>query len=130
MKPKTIRQTVSFKASPHKIYEMLMDSRIQTRFSGGKASISRRSGGKFTAYDNYISGTNIELVPDTKIVQSWRASDWPEGHYSKVTFTFKKIKDGCHLTFTQTGVPEQQYEGIRRGWHDFYWSPMKKLLEE
>ena len=130
MKPKTIRQTVSFKASPHKIYEMLMDSRIHTRFSGGKASISRKSGGKFSAYDNYISGTNIELVPDTKIVQSWRASDWPEGHYSKVTFSFAKIRDGCHLTFTQTGVPEQQYEGIRQGWHDFYWSPMKKYLEE
>jgi uncharacterized protein YndB with AHSA1/START domain len=75
MKTRAIRQTISFKASPHKIYEMLMDSRTHARFTGGKASISRKSGGKFTAYDNYISGTNIELVCDKKIVQYWRASD-------------------------------------------------------
>jgi activator of HSP90 ATPase len=77
-----------------------MDSRKHSKFSGSKASISRKIGGKFTAFDSYAEGNNIQLIPDLKIVQSWRASDWPEGHYSQVTFSFKQIKGGTRLTFT------------------------------
>ena len=130
MKTKTIRQSVTLKASPHDVYEALMDSRKHSQLTGGKASISREVGGKFSAFDGYCEGTNLQLVPDKKIVQSWRASDWPEGHYSKVTFSLKEVEDGTHLTFTQTGVPEEQYEDISQGWRDYYWAPMKKMLEK
>jgi activator of HSP90 ATPase len=129
MKTKTIRQTATFKASPHEVYEVLMDSRKHSKFSDAKASISRRIGGKFTAYDGYIEGVNLELVPDGRIVQSWRGSDWPEGHYSKATFAMRKVQGGTQLAFTQTGVPEDQYESISQGWRDYYWKPMKKMLE-
>jgi activator of HSP90 ATPase len=126
--PKTIRQSVTFKASPREIYEMLMDSRQHAKFTASKARISRKAGGKFTAYDGYIEGTNLELVPNKKIVQSWRGSDWPEGHYSKATFTLTKVKGGTRLVFTQSGVPDQQYESIKQGWRDFYWNPMLATL--
>jgi len=128
MKTKTIRQSVTFKASPKTIYEMLMDSRKHAAFTGSKAKISRKVGGKFTAYDDYISGTNLELVPNKKIVQSWRGNDWPEGHFSQATFAFKAVKGGTRLTFIQTGVPAEQYEGIKKGWIEFYWEPMKAVL--
>jgi len=49
---------------------------------------------------------------------------------SKATFYLEKIKDGTRLTFTQTGVPDEQYDEIRKGWHDYYWIPMKKMLEK
>jgi activator of HSP90 ATPase len=78
-----------------------------SKFTGGKAQISRKVGGKFSAFDGYSEGTNLELVPDKKIVQTWRASDWPEGHYSKVDFSLKEIPGGTRLTFTQTGVPAE-----------------------
>lgn len=130
MKTKIIKQSATFKAPPHEVYEALMDSRKHARFTGGKASISREVGGKFTAYDGYIDGVNLELVPDQKIVQSWRASDWPEKHYSTVTFALKELNSGTRLTFTQTGVPEEFYEEIKQGWHDYYWNPMKQLLEK
>ena len=130
MKTKTIRQSVRFKASTHEVYEALMDSRKHSKFTGGKASISRRIGGKFSAYDGYIEGVNLELVPDEKIVQSWRGSDWPEGHYSKATFTLKGVEGGTQLIFTQTGVPEDQYDSISQGWRDYYWKPMKEMLEK
>ena len=127
MKTKTIRQSVTFKASPKTIYEMLMDSRKHAAFTGSKVRISCKVGGKITAYDNYISGTNLELVPNKKIVQSWRGSDWPEGHFSQATFAFKAVKGGTRLTFIQSGVPAEQYEGIKKGWIEFYWEPMKAM---
>ena len=127
-KMKTIRQSVTFKTTPHEVYEALMDSRKHARFTGAKARISRKVDGKFTAYDEYIEGVNLNLVPDKKIVQSWRGSDWPEGHYSRTTFSLKKVKNGTHLTFIQSGVPDQYYNDIKQGWYDYYWKPMKEML--
>ena len=130
MKTKTIRQSVIFKTSPHVVYEMLMDSRKHKTFTGEKARISREIGGKFTAYDGYIKGVNLDLVPNKKIVQSWRGSDWPEGHYSKVTFSLQKAKSGTRLTFRQSGVPEEHYKDINQGWRDYYWKPIREMLEK
>jgi activator of HSP90 ATPase len=130
MKTKTIRQSITFKASPHEVYDALMDSRKHAKFTGAQARISRKVGGKFTAYDGYIEGVNLNLVPDKKIVQSWRGSDWPEDHYSMATFSLKKFKNGTYLTFTQSGVPDQYYHDISQGWRDYYWKPMKEMLEK
>jgi activator of HSP90 ATPase len=129
MKTKTIRQSATIKASPHDIYEALLDSKRHSQFTGGEAKISRRVGGKFTAYDGYAEGVNLELVPDEKIVQTWRASDWPGGHYSQVTFSLKAVDGKTRLTFTQSGVPEEFVDDVSQGWRDFYWTPLKKMLE-
>ena len=130
METKTVKQTVTFKASPHEVYEALMDSKKHAKFTGDKATISRKVGGKFSTFDGYSEGINLELIPDRKIVQTWRASDWPEGHYSKVTFSFKEIPGGTRLTFIQTDVPAKQYDDIAQGWRDYYWAPMKEMLEK
>ena len=130
METRMIKQTVTFKAAPHDVYEALMDSKKHTKFTGDKASISRKVGCKFSTFDGYSEGTNLELVQDTKIVQTWRASDWPEGLYSTATFSFKAIPAGTRLTFTQSGIPEKQYEEIAQGWRDYYWTPLKAMLEK
>ena len=128
METKNIRQSVTITASPHDVYEALMDSNKHTEFTGGKASISREVGGKFSTFDGYAEGVHLELVPDKKIVQTWRAEDWPQGHYSRVTFSLNKVKIGTRLTFNQTGVPEEHYEDISQGWQDYYWAPLKEMM--
>lgn len=125
-----IQQTVTFKASPHEVYEALMDSQKHAAFSGGKASISREVGGEFSAYDGYITGRNLELVPDRKIVQAWRAVDWPEGHLSTVTFVLLSIPEGTRLNFTHVDVPDGTEAEFEQGWIDNYWEPMKEMLEK
>lgn len=130
MKTKTIRQSATFKASPAEVYETLMDSRKHSKFTGAKASISRKEGGSFSAFDGYCSGKNLELISPKKIVQSWRASEWKEGHFSKTTFSFSKTKTGTKLSFTQSGVPVQHYHAIKNGWIEHYWTPMKEMLGE
>ena len=132
MKTKNIRQTITFNASPHEIYETLMDSRKHAKFTGAKAHVSRKVGGMFTAYNRGLTGTNIELVRDKKIVQSWHASmkGWSKNHYSKVTFSLKKVKGGTRLNFKQSRVPVQCYNMIKQGWHDYYWKRMKEMLKK
>lgn len=130
METRTIKQIVIFKASPHDVYEALMDSKKHARFTHSKADISKKVGGKISAYDGYIDGKNIELVQDKKIVQSWHASDWPAGHYSKATFLLNKVKEGTRLIFTQENVAEEFYTDIDKGWKEHYWQPLKELLEQ
>ncbi len=130
MKTKTIRQSVKFKVSPHEVYEALMNSKKHSKFTNSKATISREVGGRISTYDGYVDGTNLKIIPDKKIVQKWRGSDWPEDHYSTATFEFKKIPEGTELKFTQTEVPEEQFKPISEGWIEHYWDKMKKMLEK
>lgn len=130
MKTKTIKQTVEFHAGPHEIFEALMDSKKHSAFTSSKCKIAREVGAEFSAYDGYISGENLEIVIDKKIVQSWTCTDWPSGHYSKAIFEIKKTKNGARLSFTQTGVPQDFFEEITQGWHEHYWEKMKQLFEK
>jgi activator of HSP90 ATPase len=125
-----VHQTVIFKASPHDVYEALMDSKNHAAFTGGKARISRLVGGEITAYDEYITGKNVELIPDKKIVQDWRAVDWLEGWFSRVTFEFTPVPEGTRLDFMHAGLPEGTEDEFTQGWIDNYWEPMKAFLEK
>ncbi len=131
IKAKSIRQSVTFKASPKDVYEALMDQKKHAHFTGAPAKISRKVGGSFSAHGGYCLGTHLELIENKKIVQAWRGSDWPEGHFSKATFALaKNTSGGTKLTFTQTSVPEKQQPHIKKGWKEHYWEPMKKMLED
>ncbi len=128
MKTKTIRQTITFKASPRELYETLIDSRRHSALSGEKAIISNKVGGKFTAWGSHISGVNVVLKPGRKIVQAWRATGrWPD-HHSIAIFDIKKAPGRSELSFTQIGIPPERYSGHYRGWIEAYWTPMKEVF--
>jgi activator of HSP90 ATPase len=125
---KSIRQSVEFTVSPHEIYEALMDSKKHAEFTGSAAGISRKINGKYSAYDGYITGRNLELIPDKKIVQEWHAVDWEPGQTSQVTFELTPIPTGTRLDFTHTGLPEGTEAEFTQGWIDNYWQPMQKMF--
>ena len=129
MKTKTLHQTIAFKATPHEVYEALMDAKKHMDFTEAKAVISRNIGGKFTAFDGWASGENVELVKDKKIVQTWRSADWPDNHYSTITFVLKQKGVETILDFTQTEIPMGFYNDIKQGWTDWYWEKLKVYLE-
>lgn len=130
MAQRILRQTRTFNTISINLYEAIMDSRKHAKFTGAPAKVSTKVGGKFFAHGGYCYGENLELLPGKKIVQSWRASDWPEGMYSKVTFAFSTAGKGkTKLTFTQSGIPIDQFEDIKKGWIDFYWDPLAKMFE-
>ena len=132
MKFKTLKQKVKFKAEPDELYAVLLSSKAHSRLTGNKAKISSKVGGKFSAYDGWIQGKNLKLVKNKKIVQSWKGNDeeWPKNHFSKVTFLFKKAKDGTILNFTHSGIPLDWFNDIKKGWAEYYWNPLKKYLKK
>lgn len=130
MPTKSLKQTRMFNTSAKDLYDALMNSRKHAKFTGAPAKISMKVGGAFSVHGGYATGVNLELTPNKKIVQSWRASDWPADHYSRVTFALASAGKGkTKLTFTQSGVPDDQFEEIKQGWIDYYWEPLKKMVE-
>jgi activator of HSP90 ATPase len=130
MKTKTIKQTVTFSVPPDEVYDALMDSKKHSTFTGAKAVISKKAGGKYSAYDGYHGGVNLELIPGKKIVQSWHAKNWEKGHFAKATFLFSKTKTGARVKFTHAGVPDYDYKAINNGWNEYYWKPMKTYFDK
>ena len=132
MKTKTIKQSVVINATPHQVFETLMDSKKHSELTGSNARISREVEGGFEVWDGYIKGTNMEIVPDKKIVQNWRGEEecWPEGHYSIITIELEKVEDGTRLNFIQDDLPEDCYDNIYQGWYDNYWNPMQEILKK
>ena len=61
IKVTTIRQKIIIPAAPDAVYEAFMDAKKHSAFTGSKAASDARVGGKFTAWDGYISGKNLEL---------------------------------------------------------------------
>jgi activator of HSP90 ATPase len=128
--PKSIRQQVTFRAPARVIYDTLMTSRSHAAVTGSPARISRKVGGRVSCYDGYITGYNLHLRPNRRIVQAWRGSDWDEGDFSVADFLLTPLPGGrTRLLFRQSGVPDAFAASIRQGWIDYYWNPMKEALK-
>lgn len=74
-----LHQEVELNASPQRIYEILLDSKQFSAFTGLPAEISAEAGGTFSIFGGRIVGRNIELVPNQQIVQAWREAIWVRG---------------------------------------------------
>ena len=123
-----LHQEVSFKASPHRIYEILLDSKQFAAFSGAAAEISREAGGSFSMFGGMIEGRNIELVAGQRIVQAWRPAAWEAGQYTIVKFELKAEGAQTKVVLDHTGFHEGDYAHFDPGWGMRYWEPITKYL--
>lgn len=74
----TIRQSATIPGvTPRELYDAFLGSRRHSAMTGGAAKMSARAGGRWSAWDGSLTGTNIELVPGKRIVQAWRGGDFP-----------------------------------------------------
>lgn len=126
----TIKQKVLVPATPEEVYDAFMDAKKHTAFTGSKATCNAKIGGRFTAWDGYISGKNLDLEPGKRIVQEWVTTEWPKGYPpSRLELAFKKVKAGTEISMTHSNVPAEQVEELKQGWIDFYWEPMKDYFK-
>ena len=108
----------------------MLSAAVQTGMaSGGKpVEVSPDAGGAFSAFGGYITGRHIELVPNERIVQAWRASGWEPGQYSIAKFVLSEQGSGTKLVFDHTGFPEGKAPHLAEGWRTNYWEPMAKYF--
>jgi activator of HSP90 ATPase len=131
MDVKTIKQRIVVAASPIEVYDAYMEEKKHSEFTGSEATIDPKVNGKFTDWDGYIKGRNIELSPGRKIVQEWITSEWPEGYPpSRLELSFTKVKEGTEITMVHSEVPIDQADEIEQGWTDYYWEPLKTYFKK
>jgi activator of HSP90 ATPase len=139
-----IHQEPAFKASRKRVYEALTDAnqfgkvvQLSAAMQGGgmktgaaPVTISREAGGAFSAFGGYVTGRQIELVPNERIVQVWRAGSWDAGSYSIARFVLVEQGAETKIKFDHTGFPKGQAEHLAEGWRINYWEPLAKFLEK
>jgi activator of HSP90 ATPase len=117
-----------FPASAEEVYDAWLSSKGHSGMTGSPATISAVVGGEFDAWDGYIHGKNLELVPGKRIVQSWRTSEFSTDEPdSRIEITLEPIGDKTKLTLKHTGLPPHggQYE---QGWVESYFDPMQEYF--
>ncbi len=131
MKSEKIELTEIIHCPAKKLYHAWLDSDEHTAFTGAKTKIRPKLGARFTASDGYITGENIELEEDKRILQSWRTSDFPEGaDDSLLEIIFDDVKQGCKLTIIHWNIPEGQHNMYSDGWKEYYFKPMKTYFSK
>jgi len=117
-----------FFCTPRDLYESLLFPGRVKAYAGTDAEVSMEKGGKFKLFGGSVVGENLELIPDKKIVQKWRFSSWPEGHYSTVTIDLEDNKGKTGVTLQQTNVPEKDKERTEGGWKDNFFRRIKGIF--
>jgi activator of HSP90 ATPase len=137
----SIHQEPVFKASRKRVYDALTDAKQFNKIvelsgamqamnlpAANAAEINGTAGAPFSVFGGYITGRQIELVPNERIVQAWRVGNWDAGVYSIAKFTLVEEGTGTKIIFDHTGFPKGNAEHLAAGWKANYWGPLEKLL--
>ena len=118
-------------ATPQRLYRAWLDSAEHSAMTGGGAEVDPMVGGRFSAWDGYISGVTLEAEPHQRIVQSWRTTEFPQrAKDSRLEVLFAKERGGTKLTLRHFEIPTGQGEDYRQGWLDFYLAPMQAYFKK
>jgi activator of HSP90 ATPase len=113
-------------ASPEVVYDAWLDTAEHSAMTGAGAKIVNSVGGAYSAWDGYITGKTVELIPAKRIVQSWRTTKFGAADTdSAIIVELAPTKNGARLTLTHSGVPDGQTSYENGGWQDNYFAPMK-----
>ncbi len=126
---KSFEISEKFPVTAKQLYTAWLDSEVHSEMTGGEAVCSSAKEGKFTAWDGYISGSNIELKPHEKIIQNWRTTEFLESDEdSRIELSFRNEGTGCVLTLSHTNIPEGEAD-YETGWVQHYFEPMQMYFE-
>jgi activator of HSP90 ATPase len=136
-----IHQEITFNASAKRVYELLTvaslfhkvellsDAAHSVDVKAHPAAIQQTPGGSISLFGNYITGRQVELVQDKRIVWAWRPESWVLGVYSMVHMELFGPRDGITaVILDHTGFPKGTADHLADGWYANYWEPMQKVL--
>lgn len=124
MKP--IVQTYKVKATQAEVFEALTNPEVIKKWSGGPAHMDNQAGTKFALFGGGVHGTNLEVIPNQKLVQEWYAEEWKTP--SKVSFTLVPAGESTVVELVHEGVPEDEIQKFSEGWNQHYMGQIQKMF--
>ena len=127
----SLKMKIVLPVKADKLYKAWLDSKEHSLLTGAEATASTKVNGKFTAWDGYISGKNLELVPGKKIVQSWRTSEFADtAPDSTLEISLEEKAGKTTLSLYQRGLQKGDAKKYTDGWKSFYFKPMKEYFKK
>ncbi|HAF28471.1 MAG TPA: ATPase [Bacteroidales bacterium] len=114
-------------AEPEEVYTALTNSFTIELWSGYSAIMDSNVGTEFSLWDGDITGKNIEIVENKKVVQEWYFGDQTEE--SIVTINIFENKKGTQVELIHKNIPDEDYENIVEGWNEYYFGAIKTFFE-
>jgi activator of HSP90 ATPase len=126
--PKTIYDALTDAQQFQKI-ELISSANSPLQIEKKPAQIDATPGGAFSIFGGYITGWQLELVPDQRIVQAWRVGNWRPGIWSVAKFELVAQGSTTKIVFDHTGFPAGDGASLADGWKSHYWGPLQKMSE-
>lgn len=125
-----IQQSVELPASPEALFEMYVDAKQHSAFTGSEVTVSCEPGSRFSAFGGALSGRMVATVPGRLVVQTWRSTSFDlDDPDSILVLAFSEAASGGRIDLVHVGVADGDYEGVSEGWRKFYWDPWRAFLE-
>lgn len=122
----TIRVSCILPTTPSAVYQDWMSSKGHSLFTGSVAKVDATIGGKFSSWEGYIWGENLELEHGKRILQSWSTSNFPDGDPPSILeVLLEAVEGGTKITINHSNIPVGQGKEYEQGWQDFYFLPMQ-----
>jgi activator of HSP90 ATPase len=118
---KTIKHSYTLNATPTQVYGALTDPKVIEQWSGAPAQMETTSNGAFSLFGGQVTGTNLEIVPDKKLVQSWPSN-------TKVTLTLKGNGQETVVDLLHEDIPDSEEAKFEQGWKEYYFGPLQKMF--
>ncbi len=120
-----------FNATPQQLYKAWLNSKSHSKMTGGEAVFSDIPGARFSAWNGYIEGENLDLEKDLRIVQTWRTTEFIKNQEdSLIEIHLIPIdKNSTKLILTHSNLEDHDIQ-YKQGWKDHYFTPMKKYFSK
>lgn len=125
---KQIEQTYEIKAPASLVWKALTDGSTAEQWGAAPAKVDAHEGGEFRYWDGDVHGTFTKLVPEKLIEQDWYGHDNPTWKYT-VSFSFEGDSETTRVHMIYSGNILDEQKDIS-DWREYYFEPIKKLLEK
>lgn len=125
---KSITQDYTIQAPVEEVYKALTDASTTEQWGAAPAKVDAREGGEYSYWDGDIHGVFTKLVPQKLIEQDWYGHDNPTWKYT-VSFTFEGNDKATTVHMVFSGDIQDEQKDLA-DWRDYYFNPIKKLLEK
>ena len=126
----TIKQKVKFSVPPGKLYKFYTDPKLHSELIGGKTQVSTEAGSSFSAFGGSLKGKTLHAKKNQVFVQTWRSTDWAKDTPDSVLILlFRPTEKGTELEMVHANVPDDDADGVKNGWNDYYWTPWKAHIK-
>lgn len=123
-----IKKTYKIHAPVKEVWKALTVPEYIEKWSGSGAKMDDREGSHFELWGGDINGTNLEVIPEQKLVQEWYSTDSPSPTH--LTFELHAEKDGnTRLELIHENVTTSAFDAVSKGWDEYYLGPLKEFLE-